>query len=214
MLKHCQCRPKRERSDDDMNDLPSTNDKNQKENDTTGDRMTVTEVVDMTKISSNKPEQYTETPTRILKIVQIDKGQKTRFTLNMEKGGGGGGGGGDLKLAQTQYSVPDSVLFELINANSTVTPYLVEGRSTYFIDRDPKLFPVIPNYIRKGGRYHSDMLPRDIRQSKELQVEAAFCELLELNIQHRISDLQHGHVLLENNFFGGVVYYSLTLMVF
>jgi hypothetical protein len=75
-------------SDDDMNDLPSTNDKNLKENDTTEDRMTVTEVVDMTKISSNKPEQYTETPTRILKLVQIDKGQKTRFTLNMERGRG------------------------------------------------------------------------------------------------------------------------------
>jgi hypothetical protein len=44
----------------------------------------VTEVVDITEISSNKPEQsYTATPTRILKLVQIDKGQKTRFMLNI-----------------------------------------------------------------------------------------------------------------------------------
>ena len=72
-----------EYSDDyDMNDLSSTNDKNLKENATNEDKVTVTEVVDITKISSNKPEQYTATPTRILKLVQINKGQKTRFMLN------------------------------------------------------------------------------------------------------------------------------------
>ena len=50
------------------------------------DRVKVTEVIDITEISSNKPEQYTATPTRILKLVQINKGQKTRFMLNI--GGG------------------------------------------------------------------------------------------------------------------------------
>ena len=98
--------------------------------------------------------------------------------------------------ANTIHNVPDSVLFELIIANSPVKPYLVEGRSTYFIDRDPKHFPVILNYFRNGGRYHSDMLRRDLRQLKELQVEAAFYEHLELDIQRRILDLQHGHFLL------------------
>jgi len=55
-----------------------------KDNDTNEDRMKVTEVVDITEITTNKPEQlYTATPTRILKLVQIDKGQKTRFMLNI-----------------------------------------------------------------------------------------------------------------------------------
>ena len=84
--------------DDDMNDLSSANDKNLKENDTNKDRVTVTEVVDITKISSNKLEQYTATPSRILKLVQINKGQKTRFMLNIE-------GGGDLKLVETQLTM-------------------------------------------------------------------------------------------------------------
>jgi hypothetical protein len=175
-----------------MKTLPSNNDQNLKENATNEDRVKVTEVVDITKISSNKPEQsYTATPTRILKLVQIDKGQKIRFMLNI-------GGMKFETCANTINNAPDSVLFELINTNSTVKPYLVEGRSTYFIDRDPKHFSVILNYLRNGGRYHSDMLPRDLRQLKELQVEAAFYELkhLELNIQRRILDLQHGHFLL------------------
>ena len=180
--------------DDDMNGLQNNSDNKSKDNDTNEDRVKVTEVVDITDTTSSKPEQlpvYTATPTRILKLMQIDKGQKTRFMLNI----------GGIKFetcANTINSVPDSVLFEMINANSTVKPYLVEGRSTYFIDRDPKHFPVILNYLRNGGRYHSDMLPRDLRQLKELQVEAAFYELkhLELNVQRRILDLQHGHFLI------------------
>jgi hypothetical protein len=44
----------------------------------------VTKVVDITEISSSKPEQsYTATPTRTIKLVQIDKEQKTRFMLNI-----------------------------------------------------------------------------------------------------------------------------------
>jgi hypothetical protein len=68
--------------------------------------------------------------------------------------------------ANTINNVPHSVLFEVINANSTVKTYLVEGSSTYVIDRHPKHFPVMLNYLRNGGRYHSDMLPRDLRQLK------------------------------------------------
>ena len=175
-------------SDDDMNGLQNNSEKNLKDNDTNEDRVKVTEVVDITEISSSKTEQsYTATPTRILRLVQIDKGQKTRFMLNI-------GGMKFETCANTINYVPDSVLFKLINANSIV----MEGRSTYVIDRDPKHFPVILNYLRNGGRYHSDMLPRDLRQLKELQVEAAFYELkhLELNIQRRILDLQPGHFLI------------------
>ena len=161
-------------SDDDMNGLQNNSEKNLKDNDTNEDRVKVTEVVDITEISSSKTEQsYTATPTRILRLVQIDKGQKTRCMLSI-------GGMKFETCANTINNVPDSVLFKLINANSIV----MEGRSTYVIDRDPKHFPVILNYLRNGGRYHSDMLPRDLRQLKELQVEAAFYELkhLELNI--------------------------------
>jgi hypothetical protein len=113
---------------DDMNDLQDNSEK--KDNDTNEDRVKVTEVVDMSEISSSKTEHiYTAAPTRILKLGQIGKGQKTRFMFNI-------GGMKFETCANTINNVPDSVLFELINTYSTVKPYLVEGRSTYFIDRD------------------------------------------------------------------------------
>jgi hypothetical protein len=68
--------------DDDMNGLQDNSGK--KDNDTNEDRMKVTEVVDITEISSSKTEHiYTATPTKILKLGQIDKGQKTRFMFNI-----------------------------------------------------------------------------------------------------------------------------------
>jgi hypothetical protein len=77
--------------DDDMNGLQDNSGK--KDNDPNEDRMKVTEVVDITEISSSKTEHiYTATPTRILKLGQIDKGQKTRFMFNI----GGGGGKNDM----------------------------------------------------------------------------------------------------------------------
>jgi hypothetical protein len=68
--------------DDDMNGLQDNSGK--KDNDTNEDSMKVTEVVDITEISSSKTEHiYTATPTKILKLGQIDKGQKTRFMFNI-----------------------------------------------------------------------------------------------------------------------------------
>jgi hypothetical protein len=43
--------------DDDMNVLQNNSEKNLKDNDTNDDRVKVTEVVDITEISSSKPEQ-------------------------------------------------------------------------------------------------------------------------------------------------------------
>ena len=87
--------------DDNMNGLQDNSGK--KDNDTNEDRMKVTEVIDITEISSSKTEHiYTATPTKILKLGQIDKGQKTRFMFNI---GGGGGGGCNLKPVPTQLTM-------------------------------------------------------------------------------------------------------------
>jgi hypothetical protein len=96
--------------DDDMNGLQTDSEK--KDNDTNEDRVKVTEVVDMLEISSCKTEHiYTATPTRILRLGQIDKGQKTRFMFNI-------GGMKFETCAYTINNVPDSVLFEPSSLNS------------------------------------------------------------------------------------------------
>ena len=77
-----------------------------------------------------------------------------------------------------------------------ITSSTLSGRReiVLFLDRDPKHFILILNYLRNGGRIHSDMLPRDVRSLRELLIECNFYELkhLENNVQRRIYDIQNG----------------------
>ena len=131
------------------------------------------------------PLSYTPTPTRLLKIQQLNKGQQTRFILNI-------GGTKFETSAETISSFPDSVLSAMIAEDSPMKPYQIDGRSSYFIDRDPRHFPLILNYLRNKARLHTDLLPRDIKQLRELQIECNFYELthLERYVQKKILDLQ------------------------
>ena len=130
---------------------------------------------------------YEPTPTKTLKLEAIWKSQQTRFILNV----------GGVKF-ETSASVinnfPNSVLSAMIAPGSVVTPYSIDGRACYFLDRDPKHFPIIMNYLRNKARLHSDILPRDLKQLRELQIECNFYELshLESHVQKKILDIQHG----------------------
>ena len=129
---------------------------------------------------------YIPTPTKTLKLEAIQKSQQTRFILNV----------GGMKF-ETSASVinnyPNSVLSAMIAPGSVVTPYSIDGRACYFLDRDPKHFPIIINYLRNKARLHSDILPRDLKQLRELQIECNFYELshLESHVQKKIVDIQH-----------------------
>ena len=65
------------------------------------------------------------------------------------------------------------------------------------LDRDPKHFPIILNYLRNKAIIHSDILPLDVRHLRELQDECKFDGLkhLSLNCEKRILDLQFGHFI-------------------
>ena len=133
---------------------------------------------------------YEATDKKLLKLQNINRNQNSRFILNV-------GGSKFETCASTMSSDPNSILYSLIQKESPVKPYSVEGRLCYFLDRDPKHFPVILNYLRNSARLHSDMLPRELKHLRELQVECNYYELkhLELNVQRRILDLQHGHFI-------------------
>ncbi|CAG2229379.1 unnamed protein product [Mytilus edulis] len=128
---------------------------------------------------------YTPTPVKKLKLEQMNKSQQSRFFINV-------GGTRFETSAIVIQSCPGSLLSEMIKEDSIVKPYLFDGRNTYFLDRDAKHFHLILNYLRNQARIHSDMLPRDVRSSRELQVECNYYELrhLELAVQKNILDLQ------------------------
>ena len=82
----------------------------------------------------------------------------------------------------------------MIGEDSPVKPYMVEGRACYFLDRDPKHFSTILNYLRNGGQLNTHMLPRDIRQLRQLHFEAHFYGLdhLEFNVLKPSRHLKQG----------------------
>ncbi|CAC5385626.1 unnamed protein product [Mytilus coruscus] len=128
---------------------------------------------------------YTPTPVKKLKLEQIQKSQQSRFFINV--------GGTRFETSATVLkSYLRSILSAMIDVDSPVKPYIFDGRHTYVLDRDAKHFPLILNYLRNQARIHSDMLPRDVRSLRELQVECNFYELrhLELAVQKKILDLQ------------------------
>ncbi|CAG2242289.1 unnamed protein product [Mytilus edulis] len=128
---------------------------------------------------------YTPTPVKKPKLEQMSKSQQSRFFINV-------GGTRFETSAIAVQSCPDSLLSEMIKEDSIVKPYLFDGRHTYFLDRDAKHFHLILNYLRNQAKIHSDMLPRDVRSLRELQVECNHYELrhLELAVQKKILDLQ------------------------
>ncbi|VDI54806.1 Hypothetical predicted protein [Mytilus galloprovincialis] len=92
----------------------------------------------------------------------MNKSQQSRFFINV-------GGTRFETSAIVIQSCPGSLLSEMIKEDSIVKPYLFDGRHTYFLDRDAKHFHLILTYLRNQARIHSDMLPRDVRSSRELQ---------------------------------------------
>ena len=85
----------------------------------------------ITTIPPSKPTQtteiYTPTPTKLLKLQQLKKSQQTRFILNV-------GGTKFETSAEVINYYPDSVLAAMIAEDSPMKPYLIDGRSSYFID--------------------------------------------------------------------------------
>jgi len=96
------------------------------------------------------PTYYEASSIRAEKLKAIKSSQDRRFILNI-------GGMQFETCADTIASDPNSLLFDLIQTESPVKPYSVEGRSCYFIDRDAKHFPIILNYLRNKAIIHSDI---------------------------------------------------------
>lgn len=134
-------------------------------------RSSSTHIVTSTGDSNRK---YEASSIRSEKLKAIKSSQDRRFILNI-------GGVKFETCANTMASDPNSLLFDLFQTESPVKSFFVEGRSCYFLDRDPKHFPIILNYLRNKASIHSDILPviSDTSVNSKLNVI-----IIDLNISH------------------------------
>ena len=72
----------------------------------------------------------------------------------------------------TLQSDPSSLLAKMVLPTSPLKPYSVDNVYLYFLDRDPKLFSFILNYLRHGMDLPLSCLPSDVQLLSLLQQEA------------------------------------------
>ena len=89
--------------------------------------------------------------------------QQRRIILNI-------GGTKFETSATTLTEDPSGLLASIVGHNSPLKPYNIENIYTYFVDRDPRFFSLILNYLRNGCDISLDRLPSDIKHLKDLEV--------------------------------------------
>ena len=76
----------------------------------------------------------------------------------------------------TFQSDPSTLLTRMVLPTSPLKPYSVDNVYVYFLDRDPKPFSFILNYLRHGTDLPLSCLPSDVNLLSLLQREAQlFC---------------------------------------
>lgn len=86
----------------------------------------------------------------------------------------------------TLSSDPSSILAHLVMKNSPMKPYDLNGIQMYFIDRNPRYFDFILDYLRSPNSI-SQILPNDRTMLRQLHVEASWYGLTGLteNIENK-----------------------------
>ncbi|XP_022310266.2 uncharacterized protein LOC111115722 [Crassostrea virginica] len=124
---------------------------------------------------------YHPTSKEHIRLEGMALAQKQRIYLNV-------GGTKFETSVPTLQSDPRSLLARMVLPISPLKPYSVDNVYVYFLDRDPKLFSFILNYLRHGTDLPLSCLPSDVHLLSLLQQEAQFfClsgyyQLLEKNI--------------------------------
>ncbi|CAG2211132.1 unnamed protein product [Mytilus edulis] len=132
---------------------------------------------------------YSPTPTHILLLRGLNEAQKKRITLNI-------GGTKFESCAQTLQNDPSSLLSRMLAPDSPFQPYIQEPLPSYFLDRDPRHFVHILNYLRSNCSSELSTFPRNIIHLRELQKEASFYKLEHLCtlLENRCLEILQGTV--------------------
>lgn len=132
---------------------------------------------------------YEPTPKHILQLKAMAECQKSRLILNV-------GGSRFETCVSTLQSDPSSILSYMVLKESPMKPYSVDNIYTYFLDRDPRHFVHILNYLRSTCNADLSTFPRTIIALRELQRECNFYNLSHLHclLEKRIVDILQGHL--------------------
>jgi len=132
---------------------------------------------------------YEPTPKHILQLKSMAECQKSRIILNV-------GGSRFETCVPTLQSDPSSILSYMVLKDSPMKPYSVDNIYTYFLDRDPRHFVHILNYLRSSCNSDLSTFPRTIIALRELQRECNFYHLTHLHclLEKRIVDILQGHL--------------------
>jgi hypothetical protein len=88
----------------------------------------------------------------------------------------------------TLATVPEGILAEMVSEASTVKPYKKDELSTYFVDRNPRFFDFVLDYLR-DPRNFKKILPTNKQILRQLHMEATYyrltglTEIIEANSQ-------------------------------
>ncbi|KAK3091977.1 hypothetical protein FSP39_024154 [Pinctada imbricata] len=115
-----------------------------------------------THTSASAPSIYVPTPTYQLKLKELSEAQSRRIIINV----------GGMKFetsAVTLQKDPNSILVKMVQHDSLMKPYQTENIYSFFLDRDPRSFHIILNYLRNNLNINADSLPNDIKHLRDLE---------------------------------------------
>ena len=123
---------------------------------------------------------YIPTPKSILQLKAMTDCQKPRIILNF-------GGSRFETCVPTLQQEPSAIFSFMIPKDSSFKPYKADNIYTYFLDKDPRHFFQILNYLRSECSMDLSTFPRTVIALRELQRQCTFY------------NLTHLHCLLERN---------------
>ncbi|KAK3089780.1 hypothetical protein FSP39_006456 [Pinctada imbricata] len=134
--------------------------------------------------------EYFPTYKKVLKLKKMAETQNKRIILNV-------GGNKFETSAPTLLNDPNCILAAMIQPDAQIKPYNIENVYTYFIDRYPRHFHLILNYLRNELQMNIDRLPADPRHLKEFEDECRYYEIkhLELLCTKRLLQIQEENFL-------------------
>ena len=127
---------------------------------------------------------YEPTPKHIWQLKTMAEYQKSRIILNVN-------GSRFETCVPTLQSDPSSILSYMVLKEQPMKPYSVDNIYTYLLDRDPRHFVHILNYLRSSCNAELSTFPRTIIALRELQRECSFYNLSHLYrlLEKRIVDI-------------------------